>query len=167
MSSQEITALDTVTRWKVINTLLFAVLLGWGIWKYAPAFFNARSADIQKAIKDATGLKIDADFRYSEVDKKMANLVTAKKQLEDEANAELEREHQRISQATDEHLNHIRRTVETEREAFHAEAAQRLLQHTAQLALELAETRLEQRFAAGEPADLLEDFIHLVDRGKN
>ena len=37
-------------------------------------FFNARSADIQKAIQEATGLKMNADLRYSEIDRKMANL---------------------------------------------------------------------------------------------
>ncbi len=167
LSDQQTAVLDAVTRWKVLNTLLFAAALGWGLWKYAPAFFNARSADIQKAIKDATGLKIEADFRYSEIDKKMANLAAEKKKLEDQANVEMEREHQRILRETDAEREHIRRNVEAEQDALRTEGALRIRQHTSKLALELAERRLRERFAAGEPGDLMHDFVDLVDRGKN
>jgi F-type H+-transporting ATPase subunit b len=166
-TQREVAAFDSVTIWKVLNTLLFAAALGWGIWKYAPAFFNARSADIQKAIKDATGLKIDADFRYSEIDKRMANLAREKKKLEEQAEAEMEREHQRILEETQEELQHIRGHVAGEREALRAEATQRIRQRTARLALDLAERRLQERFASGESADLTQDFIRLVDRGQN
>lgn len=167
LTAQQTAALDTVTRWKIINTVLFAIGLGWALWKYAPAFFNARSADIQKAIKDATGLKIEADFRYSEIDKKMANLSAEKKRLEEQAAIEMEREHQRILRETEAELEHIRRNVEAEQDALRFEGARRIRQHTSQLALALAERRLQERFAGSEPEDLVQDFIHLVDRGKN
>jgi F-type H+-transporting ATPase subunit b len=167
INDQERALLDPVTKWKVINSVLFAAALGWALWKYAPGFFNARSLDIQKAIKDATGLKIEADFRYSEIDKKMANLAAEKRRLEEQADAEMEREHQRILRETEAELEHIRRNAAAELDAVRAEGAQRVRQHTATLALELAEQRLRERFRAGEPGDLLQDFIHLVDRGKN
>ncbi len=167
MTDQQRAVLDDVTKWKVINILLFAIALGWAIWKYAPGFFNARSADIQKAIKDATGLKIDADFRYSEIDKKMANLPAAIKALEQQAETEMEREHGRILRETEEELEHIRRNVEAETDAFRQEGTIRIRQHTAALAMELAERRLRDRFASGEPGDLVQDLIHLIDRGKN
>lgn len=167
MSDRQTAALDSVTTWKVVNSLLFAILLGWGIWKYAPAFFNARSADIQKAIKDATGLKIEADFRYSEIDKRMANLAAEKKKLEEQAEAEMEREHQRILRETEEELEHIRGNVVAERDAFNARGSLQIRQQTARLALQLAERRLQERFASGEPGDIMQDFIHLVDRGRN
>lgn len=164
---QEAAAVDDVTRWKVINTVLFAAALGWALWKYAPAFFNARSADIQKAIKDATGLKIEADFRYSEIDKRMANLAAEKRRLEEQADLEMEREHQRMVGETDAELEHIRRNVEAEREALRAERTQQIRQHAAQLAFALAERRLQERFAAAGTDDMVQDFIHLVDRGQN
>lgn len=167
MTPQQIAILDAITRWKVINTAIFVLGLGWALWKYAPAFFEARSADIQKAIKDATGLKIEADFRYSEIDKKMANLAAEKKRLEQQADAEMEREHQRILRETEAEIEHIHRNVEAEREALRKEGSERLQRHTARLALELAERRLREQFAAPDTGDLLQDFIHLVDRGKN
>ncbi len=167
MTDQQRAVLDAVTRWKVINTLLFAAILGWALWKYAPGFFNARSADIQKAIRDATGLKIQADFRYSDIDKRMANLPEEKRRLEQQAAVEMEREHARILSETEDELAHIRRNVQAEVDAFHKEGTSRIRQHTADLAIASAERRLRERFASSEPADLLQDFIHLVDRGKN
>src|SRR5947209_1006757 len=72
---------NTLGPWRIANTLLFAAVFGWFLYRTAPKFFNARSADIQKAIKDATGLKIEADFRYSEVDRKMATLAEEVKRM--------------------------------------------------------------------------------------
>ena len=167
LSGQQTAALDSVTIWKLANTAIFAAGLGWALWKFAPGFFNARSADIQKAIKDATGLKIDADFRYSEIDKKMANLPAEKARLEREAAAEMEREHAKIQRETEAELEHIRRNVQAEVDGLRQEGAQRIQRHTAQLALQLAERRLQQQFSGGEPQNLLQDFIQLVERGEN
>ena len=40
---------DDTSKWKLINTGIFALILGFAVIKYAPGFFNARSVDIQKA----------------------------------------------------------------------------------------------------------------------
>jgi len=160
-------AIDAVTKWKIVNTAIFLVILGWFIWKYAPRFFNARSADIQKAIQDATGLKIEADFRYSEIDRKMASLPEEVKRLRAEAALEMEREHQRVRHETEQEIGHIHHNVAAEIEAFRQEGMLQVRRRTADLAFAQAEARLRQRFASGEFGGLVQDFIHLVDRGKN
>jgi len=165
--AQETAALDAVTKWKIINTAIFVILLGWFLWKFAPRFFNARSADIQKAIKDATGLKLEADYRYSEIDRKMASLGEEVKKMRERAQREWDREHDRLRREADSDIEHIHHNVAAEIDAFRLEGAQKVRQHTARLALELAEQRLRNRFAAGEPDNLLQNFIHLVERGKN
>lgn len=167
LTPEEKAELDRVGRWKIINFSLFVIVLGYAVVKYSPRFFNARSADIQKAIKDATGLKLEADFRYSEIDRKMATLSEAVKQLRAEASLEMEREHQRVLQQTQEEIAHINHNVAAEAEAFQNEGRVRVRRRTAELALDLAERRLQDRFASGEPSGLLDDFIHLVERGKN
>lgn len=166
-TAQETAILDAVTVRKIVNTAIFFALVGWFLWKYAPRFFNARSADIQKAIKDATGLKLDADYRYSEVDRKMATLGEEVKRMREQARKEWEREHDRLRHEADEDIKHIHSNVVNEVEAFRSEGSQRLRQHTARLALESAERRLRHRFAEQEPDDLMQNFIHLVERGKN
>jgi F-type H+-transporting ATPase subunit b len=165
--AQETAALDAVTKWKILNTAIFAVLLGWFLWKFAPRFFNARSADIQKAIKDATGLKLEADYRYSEMDRKMASLGEEVKKMKERAHSEWEREHDRLRHEADSEIEHIHHNVAAEIDAFRLEGSQKVRQYTARLALELAEQRLRNRFAAGEPDNLLQNFIHMVERGKN
>lgn len=166
-SRGESAPLDPVTKWKVMNFVIFAAALGYFLWKFAPRFFDARSADIQKAIKDATGLKLDADYRYSEMDRKMASLGEEVARMREKSRTEWEREHTRLREEADSDITHIRHNVSAELEAFRLEGTQRVRQHTARLALELAERRLRNRFAEGEPDDLLQNFIHLVERGKN
>ena len=164
---QEKAALDAVTKWKIINTAIFALGVGWFLWKYAPAFFNARSADIQKAIKDATGLKIEADFRYSEIDRKIASLADEVKKMREEARTEIEREHERFRHEAQAQIEHIHRNVAAEIEAFRQRGIHQLRQHTVQMAMQIAERQLQRRFQSGEPEDMLQNFIHLVEQGKN
>ncbi len=152
-------------KWRLINTAIFAVLLGWGIAKTAPKFFNARSSDIQKAIQDATGLKIEADFRYSEIDRKMATLGEEVKRIRTEAAADLEREHQRVREDTEHERQHIQGNVRAEIEALRAEATRRIRMQTAEAALAVSEQQLRDR-GAGQEGEFVQDFVHLVGASK-
>ncbi len=165
--ADETAALDRVGKWKLINTALFAAGMAWLLAKYAPGFFNARSSDIQKAIQDATGLKIEADFRYSEIDKKMANLAGEINKIRAQADIEMEREHKRIQHQTELEVARIHQSAPNEIEALRQEAANRVQLQTARIALEMAERRLQERFAQGEPGNPVDDFIRLIERGKN
>jgi F-type H+-transporting ATPase subunit b len=158
---------SALKKWKLINTGIFALLLGFGIIKLAPKFFQARSLDIQKAIKDATGLKIEADFRYSEIDKKMANLAGEVARMKAEAAAEMEREHQRLKDDTSEEIAHISRNTDYEIESLREEGALQVKRHTAQLALGLAEHRLQSHFARNDGEDNIREFLNLVGADKS
>ena len=156
-----------VGKWKIINTLLFAAGLGYLIYRSAPGFFNARSADIQKAIQDATGLKMDADFRSSEIDRKMASLSEEVTKLREQSAADIEREHQRLREETQEGLQHIENNVNAEIEAFRQRGVQRVRQRTAQAAFELAAQRLREQAGTGEAEESVQDFIHVVEQGRS
>jgi F0F1-type ATP synthase membrane subunit b/b' len=164
-ASQEIIEQQHQLRWKLINTAIFAVLLGYYIAKSAPRFFNARSADIQRAIKDATGLKMDADLRYSEADRKMATLAEAISRLRAEAAAEMEREHQRVRHETEQERDRIDHNVAAEIEAFRLAGIRQVRRRTATAALDLAEQQLRER-APGHEGDFLHDFVNIVEGGK-
>jgi F0F1-type ATP synthase membrane subunit b/b' len=163
-TAQETAAMDVVTRWKIANTLVFAIGLGYLIARYAPAFFNARSTEIQKAIQDAMGLKIEAEFRSSEIDKKMASLAEEVKRMRQQYAAEMEREHERFRRETEAEIEHIHHNIAAEIEAFRLEGARMVRQHAAQLALQQAERRLQHRAVLESQDDLVQDFIHLVER---
>jgi F0F1-type ATP synthase membrane subunit b/b' len=158
--------LDKVTLWKVANTLIFAAGLGYLIAKTAPGFFNARSAEIQKAIQDATGLKIEAEFRSSEIDRKMATLAAEVNKLREQSAAEMEREHARIRKDTSAEIEHIHRNVAAEIDAFQLGGIGQIRQHTAKLALELAERRLASQLSSNDQEEMLSDFVHLVEQGR-
>lgn len=164
-SQQDAAEQESEMKWHLINTAIFAAVLGFGIWKLAPAFFNARSADIQKAIREATGLKMQADLRYSEIDRKMATLSEEVKRMREQSRVEMEREHERRRQETTDELEHINRSVGAEIEAFRAEGRNQIKLQTAQLALGLAERRLREA-ASSSNDQSFQDFIYLVERGK-
>jgi F-type H+-transporting ATPase subunit b len=153
--------------WKIANFAIFAGGIGYAIFKFAPAFFNARSADIQNAIKEATGLKLNADLRYSEIDRKMANLSVEVGKLRAESQAEMEREHARMIAQTKEEIAYLQRSTEAQIEALRGEGADKLRVHATHQALALAEARLRERLATGDQKDLYDDFVRLVKRGKN
>ena len=153
-------------KWHLINTGLFAAGLGWAIWKFAPGFFSARSADIQRAIKEATGLKMEADLRYSEIDRKMATLPAEVDRLKAEARVEMEREHRRRQGDSARELKRIQDAGLAEIEAIRQDGVRQVRQRAARRALRLAERRLAQGVPASSNEGLLQDFIHLVERGK-
>ncbi|MDQ2776521.1 MAG: ATP synthase F0 subunit B [Acidobacteriota bacterium] len=154
-------------KWKVINTALFVIGLGYLLRRSAPAFFNARSADIQKAIQDATGLKIEADFRYSEIDRKMATLTEEIGRMRAQSAAAMEREHERMRQDTAVEIQRLQQNIAAELEAFRNEGIRKVRRQTAQAAFALAEQRLRDKLAGSESDDLVRDFVQLVERGKN
>jgi F-type H+-transporting ATPase subunit b len=153
--------------WSLVNFAIFAVAFGYGLAKLGPRFFNARSADIQKAIKDATGLKIEADFRYSEIDKRMANLPGEVEKLKADARTNMKRVQDRLLRDTREQEERIRASTAAEIGALRGEGIQAVRLTAVQRALGLAEKRLTEHFAAGDSEDMLHEFAGLVERGKN
>jgi F-type H+-transporting ATPase subunit b len=148
--------------WKWVN---FAVLLG-GLGylaaKNAPAFFSARTADIQKAIKDATGLKIEAEFRASEIDRKMATLEAEIRRMRDASRAEMSQESARIDHDTSVALDKIHEHTAREIEALQHQARNTLREHAAQLAVTLAAERMRERMTSDDRAHLIDAFIQSV-----
>ena len=156
-----------MTFWTLINFAMFAGLVAWGLVKFAPRFFEARSLDIQKAIKDATGLKIEADFRYSEIDKQMANLPGEVERLKSEARSNMQQLHERLLEETRQEEARIRANAAAEIEALRQQGQQEVRLLAAQRAFGLAERRLAERFASGDSGDMVREFANLVERGKN
>jgi len=166
-SEREVAAMDRIGKWKIANFAIFAIGLGYFLVRYSPRFFNARSADIRKAIEDATGLKLQADYRYSEIDRKMASLADEVQRMREQAQKELDREHERFRQEAEAEIEHIHRNLSNEIEALRRQATNQVRRHAAELALGLAERRLTDRFRGPEPEDSIQDFVHLIERSRN
>ncbi|MCU1292163.1 MAG: hypothetical protein JWP08_1013 [Bryobacterales bacterium] len=158
---------DTLGPWKIANTVIFVAILGYFLYKKAPAFFNARSADIQRAIREATGLKMEADLRYSAMDRKMATLADEVKRLRDQSAADMEREHRRRQQETEDGIRRIQANLAAQIQAFRQAGIRSLRAQTSQAAVDLAARRLQEQAGRNVPEESMQEFIHLVEKGKS
>jgi F0F1-type ATP synthase membrane subunit b/b' len=165
-SPQEYSAIDRLTPLRWANWFIFAAGLGYLIYRYGPPFFNARSADIQRTIEEATGLKLQGDFRRSEADRKMATLPAEIEKIRRQNDENLAREHERVLRETEAEIQHIHSNIDAEISALRLEGAQRLRRHTAEAAIALAERRLRDRLASGQD-NFLPDFLNAVKRDGN
>ena len=156
---------DLLFKW--INFGIFAAGLGYFIVKKGPAFFDARTADIQKAIKDATGLKLEADFRSSEIDRKMATLGSEVQKLRDESKSAMELEHQRILRDTEAGVQRLRQHFALELASLQQNARTELRRHTSELAVSMAASRLRDQLTASDHGRLIGLFADAVQRGNN
>src|SRR6185312_15413337 len=155
---------DPLVIWKWID---FALLVGGiGYWAYrkGPAFFNARTEEIQRAIKDATGLKIEAEFRSSEVDRKMATLGAEIQRLREAAKAEMQKESQRIDEETRLAMERISDHTAREIDSLRRQAQLTLRQHAVQLAIDLATARLRDHVDAADCDRLIRSFANALPR---
>jgi F0F1-type ATP synthase membrane subunit b/b' len=156
---------DLIFKW--INFGIFAAGLGYFIVKKGPAFFNARTADIQKAIKDATGLKLEADFRSSEIDRKMATLSAEVQKLREESKVEMGREHRRIQDETEVGVRRLQQHLALELASLQQNARTELRRHTSELAVSMAASRLRDQLNLDDHSRLIGLFADAVARGKN
>lgn len=150
---------------KWANFGLLAIGLGYLLMKSAPAFFNARTDQIQKAIKDATGLKMDADFRASEVDRKLATLGAEVDRMRGESQFEMEAEHERLKQETAQALERFTKHVTQEVASLRQNATNDLRRHVADLAASIASSRLRDHLTADEQTQLIRSFADRVRGG--
>ncbi len=87
--------------------------------------------------------------------------------MREQAQRELEREHERFRAESRAEIEHIHHNVLNEIDALRKQGANQVRRHTAQLALAVAERRLQDRFSGPERDENIQDFINLVERSKN
>ncbi len=158
---------DRLFGWKLANFAILVAGLGYLVFKSAPAFFNARGEEIQQAIKDATGLKIDAEFRSSEMDRRMSTLSAEVQKLRDEAKAEMDRESARIDEETRNALSRIQEHTTREIEALRYQASLSARENAIQLATNLAVAQLRDHPERADQDQLIHAFTKDVLEGAN
>lgn len=155
----------TMLMWKLINFGVLLGGLGYLAAKNAPAFFNARTEEIQKAIKDATGLRMEAEFRVSEIDRKMATLEAEIRRMRDASRAEMQHECTRIDNETSAALEKIHQHTAREIEALQHQARITLREHAAQLAVNLAGAQMRENLTSEDRDRLVDAFTSSVLAG--
>jgi len=149
----------SMTGWKWANFALLAGGLGYLIAKKAPAFFQGRTAEIQKGIADAAKLKADADARAAAIEKKMAELGAEIEALRAGARKESEAESERLREETARQFAKIQAQAEREIASAAKAARMELKTEAAELAIGLAEKQLLGRITAQAGRGLVADFV--------
>lgn len=150
---------DSSAMWKWINFGFLAALIVYAVAKNAPPFFRQRTADIQKAILEATRIREEADARAAEVDRKLANIAADIEAMRTHSHREMEAEATRVKEETSRLLARVEEHARQEIESLTKHAENELQTYAAQLAVDLARQKVESRMDAGTQRVLVDQFL--------
>jgi F-type H+-transporting ATPase subunit b len=150
---------DPLILWKWANFAILALGLGYLMAKSLPAFFNARTASIQKGIAEAQQVKRVAEQRAAATDARVSALGAVIEKFRTEASAQMQREGERIQQETERQIAKLKEQAAQEIESAGKVARRELKTYAAQLALELAEQRIRGRLDPTTEAGLIDRFV--------
>lgn len=150
--------------WKWANFVLLMVGLGYLVAKTLPPLFKSRTEEIQKGIAEARAIKQDADKRAAEVDARTATLGADIERFRVEAKAEMQQEGERIRQETAAQIARLENQAQQEIEISGKIARRELKSYAAKLSLDLAEQRVRERLTPKTEQELVDAFIHDLER---
>lgn len=151
---------DPWIAWKWVNFALLVGGLGYLAAKTAPAYFKARSEEIQRALVEATREIKDAEAKAAGLDLRLAGIQTEVENLRGVARAEMAAEGERIRTETERHLKRIQGQATQEIALMTRGAREELRKYSAGLALDLAEQRIRARITPGVQEVLVDSFVH-------
>ena len=148
--------------WPTVN---FAILVG-GLWWFLKdpiaTYLRDRHSSIRKDLVEAASLKAAAQAQLAEIDRKLQALPSEIDALRSRGAAEIAAEEQRIAaQAAAERerlLEQTRREIDVQLRL----AKRELLEHTANLAVQLASDRLRQQITPADQERLVDRYLEQV-----
>ena len=150
---------EDLTLWRWANFALLAGGLGYLLAKQMPALFRSRTEEIQKGIAEAQKLKQEAEARYAEVEKRLAQFGADMEAFRVKAKWEMEQEGKRILDETAAQAKKLEAQAAAEIESAGKLARAKLKEYAADLALDLATQRIKGRMDSGASAGLVDNFI--------
>jgi len=146
--------------WMWANFAILAAGLGYLIAKNAPALFRKRAEEIQQGIQEATRTKKDAEARAASIELRLAGLQTEIASLRAGVAAEMDAERQRISRDTEQRLQKIQQQAQQEITLMSRGAREELRRYSADLAINLAQQRIQSRMTPDTQQALVDSFVH-------
>ena len=145
--------------WKWANFVLLAGGLGYLIGRHAPAFFRSRTDEIQQGMANAARIKKDADLRVAEVERRLATLEQEIAALRSGSVAEMAAEAKRIQEETARQLAKTQEQAEQEIASAAKTARKELKAYSADLAVSLAEQKVQSRLTPAVEQNLIDAFV--------
>jgi F-type H+-transporting ATPase subunit b len=150
--------------WKWVNFLMLAGGLGYFAAKGFPAFFRARTTEIQAGIEEARAFKMDAEQRASAISARISHLSEDIDKFRMQAQAEMEQEGVRIRQETAAHIEKLEKQAANEIEAAGMAARRELKTYAATLAMDLAEQQIRAGLDPRSIQALVDNFLKDLER---
>lgn len=126
-----------------LNFAVIAILIALIAKSKLPSFFRVRSQTIQMSMEEARRTSADAQARLSEIESRLGRIDTEISQMRAHAEAEGQREEERIRAAAEEDKMRILAAVDQELAASRRMAERSLKAYAANLAVELAERNIK------------------------
>lgn len=145
--------------WEWLNFAILIGVLGYMARKYAPPLFQVRSQEIHQALADAAKAKKDAEARAAAIELRLKSLETEVASLWENARAEMNAEDDRICRETERHLTRLQDQAVQEIALMTRAARDELRKYSADLAINLAQQRLEGRLTPEVQQNLVNGFL--------
>lgn len=146
--------------WKWANFILLAGGIGYLIRKNAPPFFAARSQKISQDMIASQKLRAEAEARAADVDRRLANLDIDIAALRAESQAEIASETERLGKHTAAEIAKVQAHAKQEIESAGKAARMELKRYAAELAINLAESKIRARMTPETQDSLVSGFVH-------
>jgi F-type H+-transporting ATPase subunit b len=163
-SSESKSAEPDMTRWKWANFAILVAGLGYLVVKQGGPYFAARSQEIRKGIEEAQKLRADADARAAAMDAKLASLTADVETTRKASREEAAQEDARIRQETERDLAKVQANVDHEIASALKAAQLELKRYSAQLAVDLAGTRVREAMTPAAQDTLVRNFVTELGR---
>lgn len=152
--------------WKIANFALLAGGLGYLIYKKGLPYFRSRTESIRKDIEEADRIRRQAEERAAEMDRRMANLQATIDEMRRQAGEEMAAENDRIRRETESALEKVKHNAEQEIAGATKAARHEVKSYGAELALQLAEGKLQSLLNEAADDALVSSFLEDIEKSR-
>jgi F-type H+-transporting ATPase subunit b len=149
----------------IFNILILVVAIGYGLLKTLPKAFKNRNTEIQKHLVEARAVTEEATARLSSVEERLSKLDDQIAAMRHQAEAESEKDEQRIKASVEDEKVKIVAAAEAEIQNATTLARREIQKYAAELAIEQAARKLV--VTAETDRLLVESFAHKLGEGSN
>lgn len=155
---------QAATAFTVLNFVVLAVIVGYGLLKALPKAFKNRNTAIQKKLVDARTATEEATARLNSVEARLAKLDDQIAEMRAQSEKDSARDEERIKASTEDEKKKILAAAEAEIQAATSLAQRQIQQYAAELAIEQAARKLV--VTAETDRLLVESFAHRLGGDK-
>ncbi len=149
---------QAATTFTVLNFLVLAIAVGYGLLKMLPKTFRDRSTHIQKQLVDARSATEEANARLNSVEARLSKLDSQIAEMRTHAEEDAQRDEQRIKASLEDEKAKILAAAEAEIQSATTLAQRQIQQYAAELAIDQAARKLI--VTAETDRLLVESFAH-------